>query len=60
MYGIVRYIKPLPPMLFNSYIYTSLGVYMRSPFKGNIWVGWTDKETELHLKSVRRLPSYKK
>jgi len=60
MYAITRYIKPLPPMLFNSYIYTSLGVFMRSPFRGRLWIGWTDKEVEMHLKSVRELSSYKK
>jgi hypothetical protein len=60
MYGIIRYVKPLPPMLFNSHIYTSLGVFMRSPFKGGLWIGWTEEESERHLKSVRELSSYKK
>jgi hypothetical protein len=53
MYAITRYIKPSVPMLFNTHLLTSLGVRMRTPFKNGRWIGWTDKEVEMHLKSVR-------
>ena len=53
MYDIIKYIKPITSIVSYTYIYTSLGVRMRSPMLGRYWIGWTDKEVAEHLDSVR-------
>lgn len=57
---VTKYIKPITCIVPYTYIHTSLGVCMRSPTIGRFWVGWSDKETEEHLKSVRNYLRMKK